>query len=70
MLRIAGGPERLRPHIKTHKLPELVRRQVELGITKFNLETHLEFSFILQHACYQSITSPRRKNHLVRSAIM
>ena len=39
MLRIAGGPERLRPHLKTHKLPELIRRQVELGITKFKCAT-------------------------------
>ncbi len=42
MLRIAGGPGRLRPHIKTHKLPELVRRQVELGITKFKCATIAE----------------------------
>lgn len=42
MLRIAGGPARLRPHIKTHKLPELVRRQVELGITKFKCATIAE----------------------------
>lgn len=42
MLRIAGGPERLRPHIKTHKLAELVRRQVELGITKFKCATIAE----------------------------
>src|SRR6266446_2076501 len=25
MIRMAGGPSRLRPHIKTHKLPEIVR---------------------------------------------
>ena len=25
MVRIAGGPDRLRPHIKTHKLAELVQ---------------------------------------------
>src|SRR5437763_12800334 len=35
MLEIAGGPARLRPHVKTHKLGPLVRRQIELGITKF-----------------------------------
>jgi len=42
MLRIAGGPERLRPHIKTHKLPELLQRQVQLGITKFKCATIAE----------------------------
>ncbi len=42
MIRIAGNPSRLRPHIKTHKLPELVRRQVELGITKVKCATIAE----------------------------
>lgn len=42
MLRITGGPARLRPHIKTHKLPELIRRQVALGITKFKCATIAE----------------------------
>jgi len=42
MLRIAGGPARLRPHIKTHKLPELVRRQTQLGIAKFKCATIAE----------------------------
>lgn len=42
MLRIAGDPGRLRPHIKTHKLPELLRRQLELGITKFKCATIAE----------------------------
>lgn len=42
MIRIAGDVSRLRPHIKTHKLPELVRRQVELGITKVKCATIAE----------------------------
>ena len=42
MLRIAGNPARLRPHIKTHKLPELMRRQAELGITKCKCATIAE----------------------------
>lgn len=49
MLRIAGGPGRLRPHIKTHKLPELVRRQVELGITKFKCATIAEAEMAAQN---------------------
>ena len=31
-----------RPHIKTHKLPQLVVRQMELGITKFKCATIAE----------------------------
>ncbi len=49
MLRIAGGPGRLRPHIKTHKLPELVRRQIELGITKFKCATIAEAEMAAQN---------------------
>ncbi len=42
MLKIAGGPERLRPHVKTHKLAPLIQRQVELGIHKFKCSTIAE----------------------------
>lgn len=42
MIRIAGGPTRLRPHIKTHKLAELVQMQIEEGITKFKCATIAE----------------------------
>lgn len=42
MLALAGGPDRLRPHIKTHKLPQIVARQVELGITKCKCATIAE----------------------------
>jgi D-serine deaminase-like pyridoxal phosphate-dependent protein len=42
MIAQAGGPERLCPHVKTHKLPQLIARQVELGITKFKAATIAE----------------------------
>jgi len=42
MLEIAGGPERLRPHVKTHKLGPLVARQLALGITKYKCATVAE----------------------------
>ena len=42
MIHIAGDPKRLRPHIKTHKLVELVRMQIEAGITKFKCATIAE----------------------------
>ncbi len=42
MLRIAGDPARLRPHLKTHKLAEIVRRQVALGISKAKCATIAE----------------------------
>ena len=39
MISLAGTAERLRPHMKTHKLPELIRMQVRLGLTKFKCAT-------------------------------
>lgn len=42
MLKIAGSPARLRPHVKTHKLGQLVARQLALGITKFKTSTIAE----------------------------
>src|SRR5260370_30438551 len=41
-LAIAGGPERLRPHVKTHKTREIVRLQVAAGITKHKCATIAE----------------------------
>src|SRR4051812_39225089 len=42
MLAIAGDPLRVRPHIKTHKLPQLIRAQLALGITKCKCATIAE----------------------------
>ncbi|MEZ4775596.1 MAG: D-TA family PLP-dependent enzyme [Bacteroidia bacterium] len=41
-IRIAGGTSRLRPHVKTHKMAEVVRMHVELGIRKFKCATIAE----------------------------
>jgi len=32
MVRIAGGVERLRPHMKTNKLPAVVRMHIDQGV--------------------------------------
>jgi len=42
MLAIAGDPARLRPHVKTHKIAEVVRLQMTLGITRFKCATIAE----------------------------
>lgn len=42
MVRIAGEPGRLRPHVKTHKTREIVEMQIELGITKHKCATIAE----------------------------
>jgi D-serine deaminase-like pyridoxal phosphate-dependent protein len=41
-IRIAGSPSRLRPHVKTHKTPEIVRLCLEAGITKHKCATLAE----------------------------
>ena len=48
MLEIAGGPARLRPHIKTHKMPAMMARQLALGITKFKCATLREMEMAAQ----------------------
>lgn len=42
MIALVGGPARLRPHIKTHKLPQIVARQVALGVTRCKAATIAE----------------------------
>jgi D-serine deaminase-like pyridoxal phosphate-dependent protein len=42
MVRIAGDAARLRPHVKTHKLPQIVQMSLELGITRFKCATLAE----------------------------
>jgi len=49
MIRVAGNPDRLRPHLKTHKMPQLVRRQVEAGITKAKVATIAEAELAAVH---------------------
>ncbi|MCX6259845.1 MAG: alanine racemase, partial [Bacteroidia bacterium] len=42
MIEIAGDPAMLRPHVKTHKMPEIVRLQMNYGINKFKCATIAE----------------------------
>jgi D-serine deaminase-like pyridoxal phosphate-dependent protein len=42
MISIAGDVGRLRPHMKTHKMPDVIRLQLARGITKFKCSTIAE----------------------------
>jgi D-serine deaminase-like pyridoxal phosphate-dependent protein len=42
IIEMAGGAERLWPHVKSHKTEEMIRLQVELGITRFKCATIAE----------------------------
>ena len=46
MIAIAGSPSRLRPHVKTHKLPQVIRMQVDAGITQFKCATLSEAAIV------------------------
>ena len=46
ILEIAGGPARLRPHVKTHKMREIVALQMAAGITKFKCATIAEAEMV------------------------
>ncbi len=49
MLRLAGSPARLRPHVKTHKCPAIVSRQVAQGIRQFKCATIAEAEMAAQN---------------------
>jgi D-serine deaminase-like pyridoxal phosphate-dependent protein len=51
MIAMAGGVERLRPHCKTHKLPEVVRLQLDRGITKQKAATLAEAEMLARAGC-------------------
>lgn len=37
-----AGADRLRPHVKTHKLPQIIQMKLDVGITKFKVATIAE----------------------------
>lgn len=55
MVAIAGDPLRLWPHVKTHKLPELIAWQVALGIVQFKCATIAEAEMVAGVAGVQRI---------------
>jgi D-serine deaminase-like pyridoxal phosphate-dependent protein len=42
VIEMAGGPERLRPHVKTHKTREIVQMEMDAGITRQKCATIAE----------------------------
>jgi D-threonine aldolase len=45
-VELAGCPERLRPHVKTHKTREIVRLELEAGIRKHKCATIAEAEMV------------------------
>jgi len=48
MIHMAGGPENLRPHVKTHKMSEVVKLKIKYGISKFKCSTLAEAEMVAQ----------------------
>ena len=48
MIALAGSPDRLRPHVKTHKTKEIVALQQEAGIFKFKCATLTEAEMLAE----------------------
>ena len=46
-LAIAGSPDRLRPHCKTHKMREVIQMQVERGVMKHKAATFSEAEMLV-----------------------
>ncbi|KAA5544713.1 D-TA family PLP-dependent enzyme [Roseiconus nitratireducens] len=42
MVQWSGDASRIRPHVKTHKLPQIIQMKLEAGITKFKTSTIAE----------------------------
>jgi D-threonine aldolase len=50
MIAIAGSADRLRPHVKTHKCPEIVKIAAQLGINKHKCATLAEAQMLTELA--------------------
>lgn len=48
MIAMAGGTEYLRPHVKTHKMAEIIKMQLAHGISKFKCATIAEAELLAQ----------------------
>ena len=48
MIDLAGGAHRLRPHVKTHKLPPVVQMQLQAGINRFKCATLSEAKMLAE----------------------
>lgn len=48
LIEIAGGTAQLRPHVKTHKMADVARMQMSMGITRFKCATIAEAEMLAE----------------------
>ncbi len=46
LVRMVGNPQRLRPHVKTHKTREIVRMEMQAGVGKHKVATLAEAEMV------------------------
>ena len=54
-IEMAGGPERLWPHVKSHKTKEMIRMQIDMGISRFKCATIAEAEMTAEAGASQII---------------
>ena len=65
MVRYAGGAERLRPHVKTHKMAEVIRLQMAAGIDKYKCATIAEAEMVAQCGAPDVLLAKIREERVV-----
>jgi len=56
-VELAGGPENLMPHVKTHKSADILRRQMAAGIKAFKCATLKEAEMVAQEGASEVLLS-------------
>ncbi len=53
MVALVGDPKRLRPHVKTHKCPQIISRHIQRGIRKFKCATIAEAEMVARNGAQE-----------------
>jgi D-serine deaminase-like pyridoxal phosphate-dependent protein len=53
--QVGGNPKRLFPHVKTHKMTEIVKMQLEVGIERFKCATISELEMVLETGAKEAL---------------
>lgn len=77
MIACVGDVDRLRPHVKTHKLPQVIALEIKHGISKFKVATIAEAEMTAQSGgrdilvAYPQVgPGPNRLTELVKNSLM
>jgi D-serine deaminase-like pyridoxal phosphate-dependent protein len=71
IIRVCGGPDKLVPHVKTHKSPQILQMQIDAGITAFKCATLSEAEMVAGSDAKEifiayPLTNPKKLERLFR----